>query len=149
MCSVAMFILLEKPLVEQYGFRALVQSHKIPMALFLENMCIYLYEKQGYLKRFVYSRFYYNNLMPSELFEKHAVYDYICNCRIMQSKWIGEKEKKPFNTNRGLSLNFGELKFYNTQKLRIKMIFTLVGNRVMITAPKSVQRMFFHYLIIF
>lgn len=46
MCSVAMFILLKKPLVEWYDFAALVQSHNIAIVFFLQNIQMLLvYEK--------------------------------------------------------------------------------------------------------
>lgn len=46
MCSVAMLILLKKPLVEWYDFAALVQSHNIAIVFFLQNIQMLLvYEK--------------------------------------------------------------------------------------------------------
>lgn len=48
MCSVAMLILVRKPLVEQYDFRALVLSQNIIIAFRLQNIQIFLvYEKWG------------------------------------------------------------------------------------------------------
>lgn len=45
MCSVAMLILLKKPLVEWYDFRALVQSDNIAIAFFCK-----IYKSFSYMK---------------------------------------------------------------------------------------------------